>query len=263
MRVHVVELGVRCRPRRRCARELGARRRRGRRHVRHRVPRRARRRRRDGSPTRRGVGRARGRGRHPVGRRRPHRRGARRRGARALAPSRSRRASPGSLFEPGRAHAGDVVVADIGIDLGPRRQIALWTLDGVRRRADPARAAADRAQVGVGRDGRRRVRRNDRRAHAREPRAAMHAGAGIVCCGLPGARRGASCVGRRGHHARCPPRPTAISRPPRSTRCSPTSIAFGALALGPGLGADAGARRAVWTLVAASRRCRSCSTPTG
>ena len=79
---------------------------------------------------------------------------------------------PGLVFEPGRSQAGRIRVVDIGIDLGPDGAdpppIACYDADDVAP-APPA-PAADRAQVDGGRDGRGRIRRDDRRADVREPR---------------------------------------------------------------------------------------------
>ena len=80
-----------------------------RRRLRHRVPRRVRAR--AGPP-----GHAGARGRHPVRRRRPHRAGRRRDRSPPTAPSPSPRSSPASLLGDGPELAGEVTVADIGLD---------------------------------------------------------------------------------------------------------------------------------------------------
>ena len=116
------------------------------------------------------VRRPRGRGRHPVGRRRSHRRG--RGTAVARRPHRHVRraqARPGVRARSFARRRGRDV-ADIGIDLGPRRRPR-----PVGDRGDDVRGVAPgrgarRAQVAVGGDGRRRLGRHDRRADVREPR---------------------------------------------------------------------------------------------
>ncbi len=110
---------------------------------------------------------------------------------------------PGLLFQPGRALAGEVVVADIGIELDESSD-RTWTLDGADvERILPLRAAtahkwASGVMVVGGSGGMtgapmlaspRRAARGSRDRVLRSAR-----------CGC-----GASCVGGRGHHAR-PPR---------------------------------------------------------
>src|SRR2546425_218527 len=54
------------------------------------------------------------------------------RGARATSTVTFAARKPGRVSQPGRAHAGRVVVADIGIDLGGDEHAGLVTADDVR-----------------------------------------------------------------------------------------------------------------------------------
>ena len=90
---------------------------------------------------------------------------------------------PGLVFEPGRSYSGEVVVADIGIDLGPGPHPGLVTDDDVRAWLPPRAPDAHKWRSGVmvvggsgGMTG----------APMFVSHAAMRAGAGIVWCGLPG-----------------------------------------------------------------------------
>ena len=111
-----------------------------------------------------------------------------RRGARRLDTVTFAARKPGLLFEPGRTHAGEVAVADIGIDLEPdgAQSPDARSLDECRRRADPApaccrpRTSGRRGVMVVGGSG------GMTGAPMFASHAAMRAGAGIVwCCGLP------------------------------------------------------------------------------
>ena len=77
------------------------------------------------------------------------------------APSRSPRAKPGLVFEPGRSHAGEVTVADIGIDVGDGERAAAQSTAWTSRRGRLAPAARARARTSGSRrrDGGRRVTR--------------------------------------------------------------------------------------------------------
>ena len=94
---------------------------------------------------------------------------------------------PGLLFEPGRAHAGEVRVADIGIDLGPdgTEPLPLGMLrtgdvaDLLPPRAPGAHKWANAVMVVGGSGGMTG-------APMFASHAAMRAGAGMVWCGIPG-----------------------------------------------------------------------------
>ena len=173
---------------------------------------------------------------------------------------------PGLLFEPGRSHAGDVDVVDIGIDLGERMATARPPPIAVLEADDVARAlpdrAPDRAQVGVRGDGGRRLGRDDRRADAREPRRdARRRRDGVVR--PPGVGGGAAARrAPRSSPVRSPRSTTGCSRPRPSRPCSTGAERFRAAALGPGLGVarrdPGGGGASSWP----GCRCRSCSTPT-
>ena len=94
---------------------------------------------------------------------------------------------PGLVFEPGRSHAGEVVVADIGIDLhdpaGAEAHAGLVTAADVCTWLPPREPDAHKWQSGVmvvGGSG------GMMGAPMFVSHAAMRAGAGIVWCGLPG-----------------------------------------------------------------------------
>ncbi len=102
-------------------------------------------------------------------------------------------AKPGVLFEPGRAHAGDVVVVDIGIDVGAppvgateASDAAAW-LDATARPPETNKWRA--ALLVVGGSG------GMTGAPLFVSHAAMRAGAGIVWCGVPGAAAAAAGSG--------------------------------------------------------------------
>ena len=255
-----VRAGRRDRPRR--VHACAGRRRRGRRRdVRHRVPR--------GAGGRRRVGR-RAAGR--VGRPRRSRSTSRRastgsRGlvarARPCAPTRTvtfAARKPGLVFEPGRSHAGEVVVADIGIDLGPGPHPGLVTDDDVRAWLPPRAPDAHKWRSGVmvvggsgGMTG----------APMFVSHAAMRAGAGIVWCGLPGDDAARARLRHRGDHAptaRHPERrPGPRTRPSRCWRRSAGSARSPSVPVSDPT-RKSGSRCGRWS---PKRVRRSCSTPTG
>ncbi len=73
---------------------------------------------------------------------------------------------PGLVFQPGAGHAGEVEVADIGIDLGDPPRVRPRA---PRSRPRAPRARSRRPQVAERRARGRRVGRDDRRAVVREP----------------------------------------------------------------------------------------------
>jgi len=157
---------------------------------------------------------------------------------------------PGLVFEPGRSHAGEVVVTDIGIDLGTDPHPSLVTDDDVRawlpRRAPDAHKWRSGVMVVGGSGGMTG-------APMFVSHAAMRAGAGIVWCGLPGddAARAAS-----GTEVITRPLPATPNGALARNGAEPVLAAigrFGALAVGPGLGSDAEVGFAVRALVAEAR----------
>jgi ADP-dependent NAD(P)H-hydrate dehydratase / NAD(P)H-hydrate epimerase len=157
---------------------------------------------------------------------------------------------PGLVFEPGRSHAGEVVVADIGIDLGPEAHPGLVTDDDVRawlpRRAPDAHKWRSGVMVVGGSGGMTG-------APMFVSHAAMRAGAGIVWCGLPGDEAARAASGTEVITRPLPATPNgALAR----NAAEPVLAAigrFGALAVGPGLGSDAEVGLAVRALVAEAR----------
>ena len=79
---------------------------------------------------------------------------------------------PGLLFEPGRSHAGEITVVDIGIDLGPdgTEPVPLGCFDDFDVARVPAAARSGRAQVVERSVGGRRLSGDDRRADVHESR---------------------------------------------------------------------------------------------
>ncbi len=157
---------------------------------------------------------------------------------------------PGLVFEPGRSYAGEVVVTDIGIDLGPLPHPGLVTDDDVRawlpRRAPDAHKWRSGVMVVGGSGGMTG-------APMFVSHAAMRAGAGIVWCGLPGDDAARAASGTE-----------VITRPLSATPngalarngAEPVLAAigrFGALAVGPGLGSDPEVGFPVRALVAEAR----------
>ena len=162
---------------------------------------------------------------------------------------------PGLVFEPGRSHAGEVVVADIGIaiDHDADRPVGLVTAADVARWL-PARAPdAHKWRAGVltvggsgGMTG----------APMLVSHAAMRAGAGIVWCALPGQ---AAAEAASGSEVITKPLP-ADAAGGLTRRAADVLLAdvprFAALAVGPGLGGvgDPDVQFVVQTLVAEGRQ---------
>jgi len=158
---------------------------------------------------------------------------------------------PGLLFEPGRAHAGDVRVVDIGIDVA-RAAAHLHVLDRddlvlPHRGTESHKWSAGVFVVGgsTGMTG----------APIMTSHAAARSGAGMVVCGLPGAeaaaRTSASEIVTRALPA------TAegyLDRTAAAVVCKDADR-FDAIALGPGLGRDERTQAAITEIVA------ECATP--
>ena len=150
---------------------------------------------------------------------------------------------PGLVFEPGRSHAGQVVVVDIGIPVDGDAHAGLVTADDVRAWLPGRPPDAHKWQAAVmvvggsgGMTG----------APLFVSHAAMRAGAGIVWCGLPGADAARAASGSE-VIARVLPANAAgvLARADAAETVLATIGRFGALALGPGLGGSRRRRPAV------------------
>jgi NAD(P)H-hydrate epimerase len=154
-------------------------------------------------------------------------------------------AKPGVLFEPGRSHAGDVVVVDIGIDVGSPTV-------GVTEPADVAAwlaATAPPPDTNKWRSGLLVVGGSDGMTGAPSfvSHAAMRSGAGIVWCGVPGHEAAAAASGSE----------VIMLALPATTDGALADLGdllasvkrFQAAAVGPGLGTAAPTRSAVRELV--------------
>ena len=157
---------------------------------------------------------------------------------------------PGVVFEPGRSYSGEVVVADIGIDLGPGPHPGLVTDDDVRAWLPPRAPDAHKWRSGVmvvggsgGMTG----------APMFVSHAAMRAGAGIVWCGLPGDDAARAASGTEVITRPLPATPNGALARNAAEPVLATIGRFGALAVGPGLGPDAEVGLAVRALVAEAR----------
>jgi NAD(P)H-hydrate epimerase len=162
---------------------------------------------------------------------------------------------PGLVFEPGRSYAGEVVVADIGID--PRTGLddddaGIAVADGadVRGWIPPRPPDAHKWQSGVmvvggsaGMSG----------APMFVSHAAMRAGAGIVWCGVPGAAAAEAAAGTEVITRALPATSEGLLATTAADSVLATIGRFRVLALGPGLGTDPEVRLAVCALVAACR----------
>ncbi|MGZ6975175.1 MAG: NAD(P)H-hydrate dehydratase [Acidimicrobiia bacterium] len=154
---------------------------------------------------------------------------------------------PGLVFEPGRSHAGAVIVADIGIDVTSAPA-------GVTEEADvagwlpPRSPETHKWQVGgvmvvggtTGMTG----------APMFVSHAAMRAGAGIVWCGVPGAEAAAASSGTEVITLALP----STQEGALDARAAATVLRdldrFRALVIGPGLGGNERTQDAVNQLVA-------------
>jgi NAD(P)H-hydrate epimerase len=156
---------------------------------------------------------------------------------------------PGLLFEPGRSHAGLVRVADIGIDLGPDGGASppLALLDAVDVAALlPARAPGahkwSAALLVVGGSG------GMTGAPLFASHAAMRAGVGMVWCALPGAAAARRAGGSEVVTRALPDDDGALAADGASEVLA-SAERFGAIALGPGLGAAPGTATAVLAIL--------------
>jgi ADP-dependent NAD(P)H-hydrate dehydratase / NAD(P)H-hydrate epimerase len=161
---------------------------------------------------------------------------------------------PGLVFEPGRSHAGEVVVADIGIDLGDQvlvdAQLGLVQASDVRAWLPDRAPDAHKWQSGVmvvGGSG------GMMGAPMFVSHAAMRAGAGIVWCEVPGEDTARAASGSEVITHPLPATPGgAVARDAAETVLADVGR-FRALAVGPGLGSEATVRYVVRSLVAEAR----------
>jgi ADP-dependent NAD(P)H-hydrate dehydratase / NAD(P)H-hydrate epimerase len=157
---------------------------------------------------------------------------------------------PGLVFQPGRALAGEIVVADIGIDLGDERHAGLIEASDVSGWLPSREPDAHKWQSGVmvvggsgGMTG----------APMFVSHAAMRAGAGIVWCGVPEGAAAHAGSGTEVIMRVLPGRPDGrLARDAAETVLADLGR-FRALALGPGLGSDPEVQYVVRALVAEAR----------
>ncbi len=155
---------------------------------------------------------------------------------------------PGLLLEPGASHAGEVEVADIGIDPGhvslavpEESDVAAW-LHAVDRPTESHKWSVGGVYVVAGSAGMAG-------AANLTSRAALRAGAGIVVCGLPGAA--AARVSTSEIIARSlPATPEGALDEPASKEVLSGLDRFRCLVVGPGLGRAEPTVAAVRRLVA-------------
>jgi NAD(P)H-hydrate epimerase len=153
---------------------------------------------------------------------------------------------PGLCFEPGRAHAGEVHVAEIGIDLGETRvgqtepsDLTSWL---PRRDPDTHKWAVGAVYVVGGSAGMTG-------APLMVSHAAMRTGAGMVWCGLPGRRAAAAASGSE-VITKALPKTDADAIGSKAARAVLADASrFGAVVIGPGLGRDSRTAAAVVTLL--------------
>jgi NAD(P)H-hydrate epimerase len=161
---------------------------------------------------------------------------------------------PGLVFEPGRALAGDVIVADIGISVDDVADTPIALVDGDDVRAWlPARAPdAHKWQSGalvVGGSG------GMTGAPLLVSRAAMRAGAGIVWCALPGADTARAAAGGEVITKGLPADASGFLARGAVESLLADVGRFASVALGPGLGGagDPDLQFVVRTMVAEAR----------
>ena len=160
---------------------------------------------------------------------------------------------PGLLFEPGRTHAGEVHVADIGIDLGDAGgrahaapPIAVLDARDVARALPPRPASTHKWASGVmvvggsgGMTG----------APTLASHAAMRAGAGLVVCGLPGRTAARHASGTEVITRALPDVDDGMLARAAVDVVLETVERFRSVAVGPGLGGNDETRAAVRELV--------------
>jgi hydroxyethylthiazole kinase-like uncharacterized protein yjeF len=153
---------------------------------------------------------------------------------------------PGLLFEPGATHAGEVEVADIGIDLRTPATLVPEAIDvalELPERAPDAHKWLSGALVVGGSGGMTG-------APLFVSHAAMRAGAGIVWCGVPGAEAAARASGTEVITKALPATPDGALDEPAAAEVLKAADRFRALVVGPGLGRDDRTAAAVRRIVA-------------
>lgn len=155
---------------------------------------------------------------------------------------------PGLLFEPGAAHAGEVEIADIGIDLGTPATFVPEVLDVALALPDRAPTAHKwlSGVLVVGGSG------GMTGAASFVSHAAMRAGAGIVWCGIPGAEAAARASGTEVITKALPATPEGALDEPAAAEVLKAADRFRALVVGPGLGREDRTAAAVRRIVAES-----------
>ncbi len=153
---------------------------------------------------------------------------------------------PGLLFQPGATHAGEVEVADIGIDLGESAVFVPAPLDlalELPDRAPDAHKWLSGAMVVGGAGGMTG-------APSMVSHAAMRAGAGIVWCGVPGADAAARASGTEVISKALPATADGALDEPAAAEVLKAVDRFRVLVVGPGLGRDDRTAAAVRRIVA-------------
>jgi len=153
---------------------------------------------------------------------------------------------PGLVFEPGAGHAGEVEVADIGIDLGITSVFVPEVLDlalELPDRAPDAHKWLSGAFVVGGSGGMTG-------APSFVSHAAMRAGAGIVWCGVPGDEAAARASGTEVITKALPATADGALDEPAASEVLKAADRFRVLVVGPGLGRDDRTAAAVRRIVA-------------
>src|SRR5829696_2951158 len=146
---------------------------------------------------------------------------------------------PGLVFQPGAGHAGEVEVADIGIDLGDPPVL----VPELPERAPDAHKWLSGALVVGGSGGMTG-------APSFVSHAAMRAGAGIVWCGVPGEEAAARASGTEVITMALSATADGALDEPAAAEVLKAADRFRALVIGPGLGRDDHTAAAVRRIVA-------------
>jgi NAD(P)H-hydrate epimerase len=156
----------------------------------------------------------------------------------------------GLLLQPGRAHAGSVTVADIGIRIDPSPVGVTGGVDVLRwlpaRDPDTHKWAVGGVLVVGGATGMTG-------APQMVSHAAMRAGAGIVWCGMPGHDAAAAASGSEVITIALPAADDGTLNADAADLVLRDAGRFGALVVGPGLGGGAGVEEAVRRVVTEAR----------